>query len=191
MIAVSVRQDNRTQGWIFGAKPGHRRAKIVGRAVGIQRKAKVEQDSFARGLELDAGASCVPRWTRPRNEPAASVISGWSWRPNRVRPSLATRRWRFWRRGGHCEMGGEISKRIRLQATTYLYSNERPRNCGFSRRKCPCCSGATSPAGEAERNRTFGGMNVSPGWTGDWRRLQSRASRDRRARTPQAGVRSR
>ncbi|MGY4380831.1 hypothetical protein ACVWZ3_008470 [Bradyrhizobium sp. i1.3.6] len=61
MIAVSVRQDNRTQGWIFDAKPGHRREKIVGRAVGIQRKAKVEQDSLARGLELDAGATNLLR----------------------------------------------------------------------------------------------------------------------------------
>ncbi|MET4200732.1 hypothetical protein [Bradyrhizobium sp. LA6.12] len=61
MIAVSVREDDRTQGWIFDAKPGHRREKIVGRAVGIQRKAKVEQDSLARGLELDAGATNLLR----------------------------------------------------------------------------------------------------------------------------------
>lgn len=61
MIAVSVRQDDRTQRWIFDAKPGHRREKIIGRAVGIERKSKVEQDSLARGLELDAGATNLLR----------------------------------------------------------------------------------------------------------------------------------
>ncbi|SPP99432.1 protein of unknown function [Bradyrhizobium vignae] len=61
MVAVSVRQDDRTQGRIVAAKPGHGREKIVGRAVGVERKSKVEQDSLARGLEFDAGATNLLR----------------------------------------------------------------------------------------------------------------------------------
>ena len=71
--------NDRTQGRISDAKSGHVRKKVLGCTVGIEWKPEVEQDSLRPRLELDAGAtnSCVPRWTRPRNEPVASVIRGW------------------------------------------------------------------------------------------------------------------
>ena len=61
MIPVPVRQDDRPQGRILDAKPGHGREKIIGRTIGIERKPQVEQDSLARGLEFDAGATNLLR----------------------------------------------------------------------------------------------------------------------------------
>ncbi len=61
MIAVSVRQHDRTQGRISDAKSGHVRKKVLGCTVGIEWKPEVEQDYLARGLELDAGATNLLR----------------------------------------------------------------------------------------------------------------------------------